>query len=523
MKFFNTTGPCRPEQHYMLPPKERLVGTHLERYVKNQLYWVLHAPRQTGKTTFLQSWMKELNASGEAVACYVSVERCQAVPEAERAIPAIAEAIRGWAKTFDLPMPHHDNDGMGNVHSKLREILVNFSAMVAPKPLVILFDEVDVLEGPALISFLRQLRDGFAGRGVGKFPVSIALVGMRDLKDYLVHAKDGMPLNPGSPFNIKEQSATLSNFTRRDIVRLFAQRTEEMGQTITEGALDLVFELTRGHPWLVNALFKKCTWELLAEESTEPITTEILYQAKEMLITERAVHIDSLAERLKDPRIKAIVEPILVGDIDPDLAKTDAFRLCSDLGLVALEGGTPSIANPIYREVLARDLSFSMQLGIPAPEFQWQRDDGTLDMDALLKEFQKFWRRHSDVWETKSDYTEAFPHLLVMAFLQRVINGGGRIEREYALGRGRVDLAILFGGKWNIIEIKLVHEADGRKTTLAEGLVQITRYRKRIGAGTPSYLVLFDRTPAGRAKSWDERISWEICEADGGPVTVVGG
>ena len=520
MKFFNTTGPCRPDQHYMLPPKERLVGAHLERYVKKQLYWALHAPRQTGKTTFLQSWMKELNSSGEAVACYVSVERCQAVPEAERAMPLAAQSLCDWAQRFSLVAPARSVSEPGNM---LAVMLSEWAAMVAPKPLVILFDEVDVLEGPALVSFLRQLRDGFAGRGVGKFPVSIALVGMRDLKDYLVRAKDGTELNPGSPFNIKEQSTTLSNFTRQDIARLFAQRTQEMGQTLAEDALDLVFELTRGHPWLVNALFKKCTWELLPEESTTPITTELIYQAKEMLITERAVHIDSLSERLKDPRVKAIVEPILVGDIDPDLAKTDAFRLCSDLGLVALEGGTPSIANPIYREVLARDLSFSMQLGIPAPEFQWQRDDGTLDMDALLKEFQKFWRRHSDVWETKSDYTEAFPHLLVMAFLQRVINGGGRIEREYALGRGRVDLAILFGASWNIIEIKLVHEADGRKTTLQEGLVQIARYRKRIGEGTPSYLVLFDRTPAGRAKSWDERTSWEVCEADGGPVTVVGG
>ena len=402
-------------------------------------------------------------------------------------------------------------------------MLSEWAAMVAPKPLVILFDEVDVLEGPALVSFLRQLRDGFAGRGVGKFPVSIALVGMRDLKDYLVRAKDGSELNPGSPFNIKQNSSSLANFTRADIATLFAQRTAEMGQTIETSALDIAYELTRGQPWLVNALFQKCTWELLPEESTTPITTELIYQAKELLITERAVHIDSLSERLKDPRVKAIVEPILVGDIDPGLAKTDAFRLCSDLGLVALEGGTPSIANPIYREVLARDLSFSMQLGIPAPEFQWRRDDGTLDMDALLREFQKFWRRHSDVWETTSDYTEAFPHLLVMAFLQRVINGGGRIEREYALGRGRVDLAILFGASWNIIEIKLVHEGDGRKTTLAEGLEQVARYRRRIGAGTPSYLVLFDRTPAGRAKSWDERISWEVCEADGGPVTVVGG
>ena len=78
-RFFNTTGPCDPDYHYMLPPKDRLVGAQLHRYIRDRLYWVLHAPRQTGKTTFLQSWMREINDGGEAVACYVSVESRQGI------------------------------------------------------------------------------------------------------------------------------------------------------------------------------------------------------------------------------------------------------------------------------------------------------------------------------------------------------------------------------------------------------------------------------------------------------------
>ena len=58
LRFFNTTGPCDPDDHYMLPPEERLVGAQLHRYISDKLYWVLHAPRQTGKTTFLKSWMR---------------------------------------------------------------------------------------------------------------------------------------------------------------------------------------------------------------------------------------------------------------------------------------------------------------------------------------------------------------------------------------------------------------------------------------------------------------------------------
>ena len=112
-RYFNTTGPCRPEMHYMLPPAARLVHAQLHRYIDAQLYWVLHAPRQTGKTTFLQSWMREINAGDQAVACYVSVERCQQVPETAEALPALCSAIISYAQNFLPPafvpsMPNTD-------------------------------------------------------------------------------------------------------------------------------------------------------------------------------------------------------------------------------------------------------------------------------------------------------------------------------------------------------------------------------------------------------------------------------
>ncbi|MDR0392373.1 MAG: hypothetical protein LBH59_10735, partial [Planctomycetaceae bacterium] len=256
LRFFNNTGPCNPEKHYMLPPEDRLVGSQLSRYIEDELYWVLHAPRQTGKTTFLQSWAREINTSGKAVACYVTVERCDRVAQAELAIPAICNAILDGAQKGDVPAPtREDNDHI----SMLGNVLSNWSRLVAPKPLIVLFDEVDVLVDETMVSFLRQLRGGFAERGVGKFPISIALVGMRDLKDYIIRAKDGKPVNPGSPFNIKADSATLSNFSKNDVDKLFAQRTEETGQQITRDALDYVYEQSKGQPWIVNSLFARAT------------------------------------------------------------------------------------------------------------------------------------------------------------------------------------------------------------------------------------------------------------------------
>ena len=493
-----------------------MVGAQLHRYIRDKLYWVLHAPRQTGKTTFLQSWAKKINAGEEAAACYVSIESCQGILEQESAMRTIYQSIRDFAKFAGLPVPLVAEKTSGDL---MRVTLIQWAEMVAPKPLIVLFDEVDVLEGEPLISFLRQLRGGFAGRGVGTFPISIALVGMKDLKDYITASKGGIAPNPGSPFNIKEDSAILSNFQKADIARLFAQRTGETGQRITAEALDYVYDQSRGQPWIVNSLFKRATMRVLDEDSRDTVTIAHVRQAREQMILARETHLDALACRLEDLRIRKVMECLITGEPDPLMAQGEPFRMCLDLGLVTIENGTPTVANPMYREVIAREITYSTQLAIPAPEWRWERPDGSLDMEALLKAFQCFWQTNSEVWETKLNYPEAFPHLLLMAFLQRVTNGEGRIEREYAAGRGRMDLAVEYHGRWDIIEIKLVKPGRSYEAVQEEGIRQTLGYRDRFfpnQSPLPCYLVIFDRRE--EKPVWSERLKWL---AKGG-ITVIG-
>jgi hypothetical protein len=260
---------------------------------------------------------------------------------------------------------------------------------------------------------------------------------------------------------------------------------------------------------------------ILDVESNETVTIEHIREAREQMILARETHLDALAYRLEDPQIRSVMESLMTGEPDPLLAQGEPFRLCLDLGLVALERGTPQVANPIYREVIARQMTFSTQLAIPEPDWKWAKPDGTLDMDALLKEFQKFWRNNSEIWEEKLDYPEAFPHLLLMAFLQRVTNGEGRIEREYAAGRGRMDLGVEYKGGWNIIEIKLLRKNKSFEDVRKEGIAQILRYRERLNPAASCYLVIFDRRP--EKPEWAERLIWENNgSADSDDVTVVG-
>jgi len=515
VRFFNTTGPCNPRDHYMLPPASRLVGAQLHRYVRDSLYWVLHAPRQTGKTTFLKSWEKEINARSEAIACYVSIESCQGITGRAEAMVNIHKAVCAFAKKAGAPIPELPS---GDAEFLLHRTMQTWAELVAPKPLVVLFDETDVLEGEALIYFLRQLRTGFADRGVGKFPVSVALVGMRDLKDYVTAAKGGVAPNPGSPFNIKADSAVLSNFSQVDVENLFAQRTAENGQAISMDAIEYVHEQSKGQPWIVNTLFMRATMRVLDESCAETVTLAHVKEAREQMVLARETHLDALAYRMENPGIRKVMESLIIGAADPLLADSEDFRLCLDLGLVSKEQGTLSVANPIYREVLARHLTYSPQLAMPEPDWQWEKENGSLDMDALLKEFQKFWRRNSELWEEKMKYTEAFPHLLLMAFLQRVINGGGRIDREYAAGRGRMDLVVEYKGTNAIIEIKLVYSHDSPVSVREEGLEQVARYRDRVSAEAPAYLVIFDRRSSAKEKVWEDRLGWDVENG----ITVVG-
>jgi hypothetical protein len=358
-------------------------------------------------------------------------------------------------------------------------------------------------------------------RRAGKFPVSIALVGLRDLRDYIIQLKGGAAPNPGSPFNVKSDSACIGNFSRQDVAALFAQRTAETGQKISRQALDYVYEQSGGQPWIVNNLFKRVTMRVLARDDYRNIGLNHVKEARQQMIEARETHLDSLEQRLHDPQVRHVIQAVISGSSEAPLASQDHdVELTSDLGLIRYDKSKGFvIANPVYEELLTRFLGERYLQASPSPSsWRWQTEDGKLDMDALLKEFQKFWRRNSDIWGKSTDFHEVFPHLLLMGFLQRVTNGTGTVHRESAAGTGRMDISVEYKGETFIIEIKVIHSYDTPKIVREEGLEQIARYRDTIDKNAPSYLVIFDRRAAGEQASWEERITWE----QDGPVTVLG-
>jgi hypothetical protein len=251
----------------------------------------------------------------------------------------------------------------------------------------------------------------------------------------------------------------------------------------------LAFELTQGQPWLVNALAKEVV-EVILPKSKEDITVEHFQVAKENLIRRKDTHLDSLAERLRENRVKAILEPMMAGQ---DLAQTsnDDRDFLVDLGLLRRENnGGLVIANPIYQEILPRVLAQGPQDSLPSISPTWLTPSGTLDVDALRDAFMAFWLQHGEALLNSASYHEIAPHLVLMAFLHRVVNGGGTLEREYAIGRDRMDLCLRYGSVILGIEVK-VQRDDGRNQ-LTQGLAQIDGYLARLGLDF-GWLVIFDR------------------------------
>ena len=521
-KFFNVAGPCLPAKHYMMPALERM--PEIRRLVERDMYFVIHAPRQTGKTTAVQALAREINAKGERVALYCTLETLQNARDVDWAMRQIRGLLLRCATAIPEPPPQKAvaNDAwcareegelytVAMVSDTLTQLCRRFG-----KPLVVFFDEADCLAGDVLIAFLRQLRDGYVNRAIVPFPDSIALVGMLDVRDYKAQIRpDGESLGQISPFNVISEDLMLRNFTEAEVAALYAQHTGATGQVFEKEALDKVWEFTRGQPWLVNALARESVEKIHLFDYTAPITAADIETAKETIIRRRDTHVDSLMERLREPRVRRVMIPVMLGDDLTDVSANDEdYRYVQDLGLLREVNGALVPSNRMYAEIIGRYLTRDEQLRLTRsiPQPPWATPDG-LDMPGLMAAFQAFWRENSGADRHAYEYGEATPHLVLMAFLQRVTNGDGHILREMALGSRRLDLCVEYRGKRYAVEVKTAKNFAGEKS-----YAQLADYLGSLGLAE-GWMPVFD-DDAG--KSWDEKLFTRDVDFAGKTIHVVG-
>lgn len=530
-RFFNTAGPNRPDYHYTIDPLSRFDLEEILMLIAQQKYFVLHAPRQTGKTSCMLALRDYLNKAGDYLAVYANIEAGQA---ARNNVKSAVDSTCGViARETSLIM----KDKMAE---ELRENIRNYdpnemlSAFLSrlcqalDKPLVLILDEIDALVGDSLVSILRQIRSGYANRPTS-FPQTIILCGVRDVRDYRIVQSNQYIITGGSAFNIKAESLRLGNFTKEEIQALYHQHTEATGQEFDEACFPMIWDATEGQPWLVNALGYEVTMRMKENRNRSVrIIPEMVYRAQEQIIYRRDTHLDILIDKLKEPRVKRVIEPILANSEEAaeGLIPSDDIQYVADMGLIKRERTkTIRIANGIYREIIPRELTWSTQQTLVQQPQWYQNPDNSINVEKLLLNFQQFFRENADAWIGKFDYREAGPQLLLQAFLQRIVNGGGYIDREYGLGRKRTDLLIRkpltegYGGPVQrvVLELKIKH--NSLEKTIEDGLRQTYEYMDCVGSVDEGHLIIFDRS---KTLTWEERIWHRPYEYEGHTIMVWG-
>ena len=532
MRFFNVAGPVRPDDHYAIPPLERVDVDELLDLIRAKQYFVLHAPRQTGKTSALIA-LRDLLNSGKAgnFRCVdVNVEVGQvARDDTASGIRAILSmmAARAFLLGDDfLRKSWNEILAASDPNDALRDVLMHW-CLADPTPLVLLVDEIDSLVGDTLLSVLRQLRAGYPQRPEG-FPQSVVLCGVRDIRDYRIRSSAGEIIAGGSPFNVAAKSLRMADFSEAETRALMAQHTGETGQRFTAAAQEAVWTQTQGQPWLVNALCAGACFDNKAgRDRSLTIEVDDVYAAREELIVSRRTHLDQLAHKLEEARVRRVVEPMLSGGEARHHARD--LEYVRDLGLLAPDS-PPRMANPIYAEVVPRELGYVLQDSLDVQVAWYVDDDGRLDMNKLLTAFGTFFGEHSGHWlDHLGEYREAGPQLILQAYLHRVVNSGGRIEREYGLGRGRTDLLVLWPREagqpselWErfVVECKVLRDSDRKSLawTIERGVEQTLGYMAKCGA-EEGHLVVIDRRAGAeerrRSEGAEERRGGEGHEADG--------
>lgn len=498
MRHFCTAGPVKTDIHYCLPPVERMGFDVLE----TQPCLSVRALGTTGTSSYLMALADQLNVRGLYRALYFSVESAQVARDIADARNTVLSVLTSEARAA-LKDPAPEKlwaEASYDCSDKTFQAVLDGWAASSPRPICLLVDEVDVLAGSIGPAIVTQLA---SGRAKVVFAV-----------------KDGA----GRSSSIPGESLRLPDFGQDEIRRLYQLHTTETGQRFEDDVFPLVWQLTKGQPWLVNALaYEACFRDKTGRDRTQPITAEMIENAKESLILRRDTHLDQLADKLTEDRVRRVVQPILDGEDQFETAGyNDDTQYVIDLGLVRRTEGRLEISNAIYREVIPRELSYMTQLAFGShQETAWYvGPDGRLQMAKLLEAFQQFYRENAEPWLERFLYKESGPHLLLQAFLQRIVNGGGRIDREYGLGRRRTDLLVIWkyagGMQRTVIEIKMIR--GSLEKTLKEGLAQTADYMRRVG--TPDgHLVIFDPNTAGPP---DTRIFRREEQHDGQAITVWG-
>jgi len=489
-RYFEKSGVVDPRASYYVPLENvtNMDNQDIKTMVDLGRYFSIFAPRQSGKTTYLEGFCYDLEEDPTYAAVLLSFQRCKDLDK-QRFYQLIQkdlysqlinrldvvncpklDAVKGYLNSHNL-----------TDHISFSELFEELNRIIEFKKIVIFIDEFDGVPISELENFLTTLRDLYQKykKRKDRALASVGLVGIRNITKLVVGGV--------SPFNIADQ-VKLTPFSLKNVRDLYDQYTEETNQPFTQEAVKKVFDETAGQPWLVNRLGTILTIDV-KPETTDPITQQDVEKAVEILLYEENNHFDNITEKArqyKETFIDVVFNGVeyIPGDEEQSLLLTH--------GLIKAEGKDVYVSNAIYKKRFTR--TFFRESGAIAdvPGKGYIKPDGLLDMEGVLGDFEEYVMRIgvNAFYASQKPYEKTGQFLLTAWLYQFVEGGKGELGFETPTGLGRMDILLNYQGHKYIIETKINRSHGSR--TLDKAVEQVSGKYLSTEQAREGYIVIFD-------------------------------
>ncbi len=509
-KVFNVTGSCNPTRHYMVDITGKF--EQVKKLVDQSAYFAINRPRQYGKTTMLNTLFRELKKR-DVLVVYLSFE-------------GIGDAIFTDERKFCAGFVEMVADALSNTDPQEGRIVVDLGRDVGDlktlskfirafverceRKVVVLIDEVDKSSNNQLfLSFLGILREQYLANDKFGAPAfqSVILAGVYDIKSLKLKIREGEETKLNSPWNIAADFNVDMSFSPAEIETMLADYADDKGVDMDRAALaERIHYYTSGYPFLVSKICKN-----IAEEEADQNPD---YDPKHWTLADidwsfrwltrpmyQTTNFDDMIKNLENHSdLYGLVRAVSVeGEQVGVAADNPVVNLGITFGILAERGGYAVIANRVYEQRIATYMQSKdelAQLGKRsfAPDIDYVKED-RLNLERILLKFQQFMREHYS--DRDASFLEREGRLVFLSFLRPIINGKGFAHKEPVVGpERRIDIAVTFGGREDVIETKIWRGQAYHE----RGLAQLSDYLdfKNLKTG---YLLIFDFSKDRQPKS----------------------
>ena len=362
-RFFNITGQCDPEIHYMVNLDTRL--TEIRKLIEQGAFFSITKGRQYGKTTTLHALRAFLQADYIVISLDFQFLSTDSFKNEATFVSDFSDrlcrALRGTSGLDEIIMKELKEYASNKDCSLLKLFsLISDLCGTAKKPIVLLIDEVDsASNNQVFLDFLAQLRGYYIHRKELPLFRSVILAGVYDIKNLKNKIRPDSDHKINSPWNIATKFGVDMAFSEADIEGMLKSYEQDHHTGMDVRAMaQMIRDYTSGYPLLVSNLCKIMDEELPEQEKYSgelPVwSKEGLIDATAMILSESNALFDSLLRQLREyPELKSILYAILFHGNSVAYNKYNTVIDLADMfGFIKNTEGVVAIANRIFETLL---------------------------------------------------------------------------------------------------------------------------------------------------------------------------